>query len=99
MKLVYIRKITFNINGTTIHLGLAIPLHKSLKTLNDEKCDTLIKTHDQLQSIVIGEISLVNNRILSFIDHKIHVIKQIHKKFMGGIDVVMISNFDQIMPI
>jgi len=39
MKLVYIRKITFNINGTTIHSRFAIPLHKSytLKTLNDEK--------------------------------------------------------------
>jgi hypothetical protein len=40
MKLTYIRKITFNINGMTIHSTLAIPLNENfneLKTLSDEK--------------------------------------------------------------
>jgi hypothetical protein len=44
----YIVKTTFHINGTTIHSGLAIPLNKSyneLKTLNDEKDDTLMKNY------------------------------------------------------
>jgi hypothetical protein len=39
-KLTYTRKIWLNIDGTTIHFALAIPLNKffnELKTLNDEK--------------------------------------------------------------
>jgi len=40
MKLTYIGKVVFNINGMTIHLALAIPLDKNFnefKALNDEK--------------------------------------------------------------
>ncbi len=59
MKLTYIGKITFNINGMTIHLALVIPLNKKfneLKSLSDEKCDSLIKHYDKLHLLVIGEI-------------------------------------------
>jgi hypothetical protein len=40
MKLTYTRTTSFNIDNTTIHFALAIPLNKffkELKTLNDEK--------------------------------------------------------------
>jgi DNA replication protein DnaC len=80
MKLTHIRKVAFNINGTTIHSTLAIPLNKffnELKTLNDEKCDTLTKTYVQFQLVVIDELFLVDNKLLIFIDHRLHVIKQI----------------------
>jgi hypothetical protein len=73
--------------------------YNELKTLSDENRDTLIKTYDQLQSIILDEIFLVSNRMLSFIDHRLHVIKQVHKEFMFGVDVVMASNFDQILPV
>jgi len=39
-----------------------------------------MKTYDQFRLLVIGEISLVGNRLLSFIDHKLRVIKQIHNE-------------------
>jgi hypothetical protein len=45
MKLTYIRKLTFNINDTTIHFALAIPINKKFKkfkALNDERCDISI---------------------------------------------------------
>jgi hypothetical protein len=54
MKLIYTRKITFNINGMAIHSTLAIPLNKNLnelKKLSDEKCDSLIKIYDQITFI------------------------------------------------
>jgi hypothetical protein len=35
MKLTYIGKRSFNINGTTIHLTLVIPLNKKLQNLMD----------------------------------------------------------------
>jgi hypothetical protein len=80
MKLTYITKVTFNINGTTIHSTLAIPLNNffnELKTLNDEKHDTLTKIYVQFQLVVIDEFFLVDDKILIFIDHRLHVIKQV----------------------
>jgi hypothetical protein len=59
MKLTYIRKISFNINGTTIHFALKISLHKNIKkfnALNDKRCDTFIKTYDQHHLLVINKI-------------------------------------------
>jgi hypothetical protein len=44
------------------------------------KNDTLIKTYDQLQMLIIKEISLVCKKMLTFIDHKLHDIKQAHDK-------------------
>lgn len=61
------------------YFALVIPLNKNyneLKALNDEKPDNLIKTYDQLQMLIIDEILLINNRMLTFIDYKLCDIKQ-----------------------
>jgi hypothetical protein len=66
MKLTYTWKTTFNINGTTIHSTLAIPLNKNLTKLNalsDERRDTFIKTYHRLYLLVINGIFLVSNKI------------------------------------
>jgi len=71
MKLTYIGKNAFNINGTTIYSTLVIPLNKNfneLRALSDEKHVSLTKHYDQSHLLIIDEISLVNNRMLSFID-------------------------------
>jgi len=102
MKLSYIGRVAFNINSTIIHFTFAIALNKNyneLETLSDEKHDTLIKTYDQLQLLIIDEISLVCNRMLTFIDCKLCDIKQVHDEFIGGLDVIMTSDFYQIPPV
>ncbi len=48
-----------------------------------------MKKYDQLWPLVINEISLVGNIILTFINHKLANIRQIHDQFMGGINVIM----------
>jgi len=73
--------------------------YNELKTLSDGKCDNLIKTYDQLQLVIVDEIPLVSNRMLSFIDRRLLVIKQVHEKFMSGLDVIMITYFYQVSPI
>ncbi len=58
MKLTYTEKTAFNINGMNIHSTLEIPLNKKfneLKTLNDEKCESLIKNYDQLHLLIVDE--------------------------------------------
>ncbi len=91
MKLTYIGKVAFNINGTTIYSTLAIPLNKNyneLKALSDVN-----------QIVTINEISLIGNRMLTFINCKLRDIKQTHNKFIGGLDVIMTSDFYQASPI
>jgi len=66
MKLAYIGKTTFNINGMTIHFTFGIPLNKNLKELkilSDERRDIFIKTY-KLRLLVIDEISLVGKMFL-----------------------------------
>jgi len=43
--------------------------------------------------LVIDEISLVSNKLLPFINCKLHIIKQVHNEFMGGLDVITIGDF------
>jgi hypothetical protein len=62
----YTRKATFNIDGTTSHSSLFIPLN--CKDLPSLSFDSLIKKYDQLQLMVLDEISLIGKRILKFTD-------------------------------
>jgi hypothetical protein len=46
---------------------------------------------------VINEISLVGNVMLTFIDHRLHILEQVHDQFMGGINVIMTCNFTKFI--
>jgi hypothetical protein len=76
MKLTYTKKNSFFIIGTTIYFAFAIPLNHFLMNSKIKwwKNDMLRRTYDQLQLVVINEISLVGNKILTFIDYKLEVI-------------------------
>jgi maltodextrin utilization protein YvdJ len=72
-----IGKTTFNIHKTTIHSTLAITLSinlKELKRLIDEKWYNLIKTYINFV-LIINCISLIGNRMSTFIDNRLWVIK------------------------
>jgi len=43
--------------------------------------------------LIIYEISHVGNRMFTFIDYRLCVIKQVHNKFVGGFDIIMTSEF------
>jgi hypothetical protein len=51
------------------------------------------KTYDQLQLVIINEISLVGNKMLALIDCRFHVVKKVHTKFRDGLDVIMTCVF------
>jgi hypothetical protein len=101
IKLTYTRKVTFNIIGTIIHFALKIPLNKNLTQLNtssDEKYYTFTKTYDfYLFLLVIDKISLVKKIMLTFINHKLCIIKQVHNEFMHGLDIIMTTIFYQTL--
>jgi hypothetical protein len=76
----FIRKVAFNIGGTTIHSALHIPINQSLSNLGKLSTETLSKLTDQyekLQFIVLDEVSLVGARMLNAIDQRLHSIKHV----------------------
>jgi hypothetical protein len=40
-------------------------------------------------------IFLIDNKMLTFIDCRLRVIKQVHNQFMGGLDTIMIGDLYQ----
>jgi hypothetical protein len=78
--MVYIGKVAFNIDGITIYLGPSLPSnYKHLQSLLAKMFDSLLKTYDELQLLVLNEISLIGCRIfflLTFIlnPSNIHII-------------------------
>jgi hypothetical protein len=93
----YIGKTTFKIDGITIHWSISIPLnYKDLPSLSSEWLNNLIKKYDQLQLIILYEISLIGKIILKFIDLRWKSIKHIHTKFFGNLDVIIIRDFYQV---
>jgi hypothetical protein len=48
---------------------------------------------------VIDEISVVGARIFSVINNRLSSIKHIQNIFLGGVDVIMISDFYQATPV
>ncbi len=59
-KMAYTWKVIYNVGESTTHLGLTIPLNKSindLKPFSDERCDVLIKQYTWLRLLVLDEIS------------------------------------------
>ena len=94
----FIGKAAFNIGGTTIHSALHIPVNQSLSNLNKLSIETLSKLteqYEQLQFIVIDEISLVGARMLNAIDQRLRSIKHVQNNFFGGLDVIVTSDFYQ----
>jgi hypothetical protein len=63
-----------------IHFVFAILINKNFnefETSNDERCDILTKKKTQLQLLILDEISLVGNRMLSFINRRLCIIKHL----------------------
>ncbi len=89
-------KVVFNIDGLTIHSTLNIPIQQSLSNLQNLSSNSLNRLtcqYEQLQLVVIDEISLVGARMFNVINNRLRSIKHIQNKFFGGVDVIMIGDF------
>ena len=96
----YTRKAAYNIDGATIHSSLSLPLNcKNLPSLSSKRLDTLVKKYDQLQLLVLDEISLIGKRILKFTDLRLRSIKRLHTKFFGILDIIITGDFFQVQPV
>jgi ATP-dependent DNA helicase PIF1 len=91
-------KVAFNIDGLTIHSTLNIHVQQSLfslPNLSSNSLNRLTCSYEQLQIVVIDEISLVGATIFNIINNRLRSIKHIQNKIFGGVDIIMIGDFYQ----
>ncbi len=85
-----------NIDGLIIHSTLSINVQQflfSLPNLVTKSLNRFTRQYEQLQFVVIYEISFVGVRMLNVIDNKLRSIKHIQNKFFNGADVFMTIDF------
>jgi hypothetical protein len=51
--------------------------------------------YEQLQLVMIDEISLIDARMINVIDNRLKSIKHIQNKICGGLELIMINDFYQ----
>ncbi len=93
-----IGKFAFNIDRLTIHSTLLVHVQQSLFSLPNLSTNSLNRLtcqYEQLQIVVINEISFVGVKMLHVIDNRLRSIKHIQNKFFGDVDVIMIGDFYQ----
>ncbi len=86
-----IGKDAFNIDGLTIYSALNILVQQSLSSLPNlltHSLNRLTCQYQQLQFVLINEISFVDAKMLNVIDNKFRSIKHIHNKFFSGVYVI-----------
>ncbi len=91
-----ISKVAFNIDGLIIHSTLNIDVQQSLSSLPNLSSDSLNRFtcwYEQLQLVMIDEISFVGAKMFNVIDKRLRFIKHIQNKFFGGVNVIMTSDF------
>ncbi len=85
-----------NIDGLIIHSTLNINVQQflfSLPNLVTKSLNRFTCRYEQLQFVVIYEISFVGVRMLNVINNKLRSRKHIQNKIFNGVDVFMTNDF------
>ena len=92
-----------NIDGTTIHTSLGIPVGrygKNLPRLNDKKRSALRNNLCELRALIIDEISMVSNLQLLYIHLRLVEIFGVSDNVpFAGITVIAVGDFYQLPPV
>ena len=96
----YIGTAAFNINGQTIHLAFNINKFSG-DFLSEDAANTLRSRLQELQLLIIDEVSMVSTNLLKKIHCRLQQIKRPSKpnSIFGNISVLAVSDFYQIPPI
>ena len=90
----------YNIQGSTLHNAFCIEPNKKLKykQLSDDKRNTLITKYANLSVLIVDEVSMVGNEMLSFLYLRLQEIK-CNKEPFGGIHVILVGDLFQLRPV
>ena len=90
----------YNIQGSTLHNAFCIEPNKTLKykALSDDKRNTLRTKYRYLSVLIIDEVSMVGNAMLSFLYLRLQEIKGNREPF-GGVHIVLVGDLFQLRPV
>jgi len=88
------------INGQTIHSFLGLGISRDLRTIikNLEKFKKQLNIIKNLQTLIIDEVSMMDNELFELINNLLKYIKKNDKSF-GGIQLILVGDFYQLPPI
>jgi len=89
------------INGQTIHSFLCLGINKSLDDIYKDisvKYPMKLKSLKKLKTLIIDEVSMMNNELLELINSLFQLI-HVNDKPVGGIQLIMVGDFHQLPPI
>ncbi|XP_063405704.1 uncharacterized protein LOC134689670 [Mytilus trossulus] len=92
----------FNIHGLTIHsaLGIFKSLSPDHATLSEDKINSLRTKLENLQILIIDEISMVNKKMLFFVHERLRQVKKRPDSCLfGGFSVIAVGDFYQLPPV
>uniref|UniRef100_UPI00358FEAD2 uncharacterized protein n=1 Tax=Myxine glutinosa TaxID=7769 RepID=UPI00358FEAD2 len=92
----------FNINASTIHSTFSIGVGAKLpyQPLGDEKINSLRSKLSSLQIIIIDEISMVDQKLITYVHGRLRQIKQCRDfSPFGNVSVIAIGDFYQLSPV
>ncbi|XP_060603693.1 uncharacterized protein LOC132756597 [Ruditapes philippinarum] len=94
----YTGKAAFNINGSTISSAFKQKYKQSDQTLTCDSLNTFRSKYRDLSVVIIDEISMVSNTMMSFINQRLQELKGTRKPF-GGVSIIAVGDLFQLKPI
>jgi hypothetical protein len=93
-------KAAFLAGGATIHSVLHVPVNQSLtyRRLDHESLNSLRAQIDHIKLWLIDEISMVGNRLFTFIDQRLQEVNNTNVPF-GGCSVIAFGDLFQLPPV
>ena len=94
-------KAAHHINGTTIHAAFKILPNRGFNayTVDSSTLNNLRVQYRDLQMVIIDEVSMVGNRMLSIINECLQKIKGNPHAFFGGVSIILIGDLFQLKPV
>ena len=93
----------FNIGGSTIHSALKIPmrLKPQYEPLGEECLNTLRSKLEEMEILIIDEISMVPSRLMCYIHGRLKQVKQVRdmQSWFGNVSVLAVGDLYQLPPV
>ncbi|KAJ3506470.1 hypothetical protein NM208_g16071 [Fusarium decemcellulare] len=88
------------ISGTTLHSLLHLPINKDFKPLSPVNKTQLQKKLKDIKYLIIDKQSMLGLHQLSWVDDRLReAFPNRNKKFFGGLNILLVSDFFQLLPV
>ena len=91
-------KAAYNINGVTIASAFHKKFNQSNESLNADELNTFRMKYRNLSVVIVDEVSMVGNKMLTFMDTRLKQLTGTNKTF-GGISIIAVGDLYQLQPV